>query len=352
MHPETVGSDAPVRLTNFVAAGGCAAKVDKATLEHLLTGMRAVRHPSVLVGSETCDDAGVVALTDDIALVQTIDFFPPMVDSPRGFGRVAAANALSDIYAMGARPVSAVSVYALPTNLPPGVPAEILDGAQDVLETADTPLVGGHTIRDTEIKFGLSVVGVVHPARIVTNAGARPGDALVLTKSLGSGFLCTALKRGELDPATEDRVMAVMTSLNRAASEAMVEIGVHAATDVTGFGLLGHGCGMARASGVTLRIDASEVPWIEGLAPYATSPNVCGGLTRNLAYAERNVRWEGIDEVVRRVLADPQTSGGLLIAVPEALLADLLGALDRRGVGTRAVIGEVVPREEAAVVVH
>ena len=325
--------------------------MDKATLEALLAPVRRFTHPSVLVGSETSDDAGVVRLSDDVALVQTVDFFPPMVDDPEGFGRVGAANSLSDIYAMGARPVSAVCVYALPAKVPDEVPAAILNGAIEVLREADTPLVGGHTVRDEEIKFGLCVLGVVHPKRIVTNAGARPGDVLVLTKPIGSGYLCTALKRGELDEDTEQRVMDVMSTLNRPAGEAMVEVGVHAATDITGFGILGHVLGMATAAGVTMRLRASDVPWIEGLATYATGPNTCGGLNRNLAYSEGKVRWEGGDDLQRRVLADPQTSGGLLMAVPPDRVDALLEALEQRGVTTRAVVGDVLEAGDDPLVV-
>jgi selenide,water dikinase len=318
-------------------------------LEALLAPVRRFVHPAVLVGSETADDAGVVRLTDDIALVQTVDFFPPMVDDPRDFGRVGAANSLSDVYAMGGTPVSAVCVYALPAKLPEHVPAEILNGAVDVLEEANTPLIGGHTVRDEEVKFGLCVVGTVHPSRIVTNAGAQAGDVLVLTKPLGSGYLCTALKRGVLDDDAIQRVMDVMTTLNKAGAEAMVEVGVHAATDVTGFGLLGHALGIATASGVTLRLRAADAPWIEGLAEHATKANTCGGLKRNLAYGDGRVRWDGGDEVQRAVLADPQTSGGLLISVPAERLDALLAALAARNVATRAVVGEVVARTDVAV---
>ncbi len=301
-------------------------------------------HPQVLVGSATGDDAGVVRLSADLALVQTVDFFPPMVDDPYDFGRVGAANSLSDVYAMGGVPVSAVCVLALPPGLPDAAPAAILQGAVDTLERAGCPLVGGHTVKDVEVKFGLCVTGTVHPGRIATNAGARPGDRLVLTKPLGSGYLCTALKRGVLDPKEVRALVEVMAALNRDAAEAMNEVGVHAATDITGFGLLGHGLGMAAASGVTLRIRAEAVPLLAGLARHATEENTCGGLGRNLEYAEGRVAWGPVAALLRGALADPQTSGGLLIAVPAARADALLAALERRGVAPRALVGEVLER--------
>ena len=299
----------------------------------------------MLVSSDTADDAGVVKIRDDLALVQTVDFFPPMVDDPTWFGRVGAANSLSDVYAMGGEPVAAVCVYGLPNEVPDGVPAAILQGAVEKCEEAGAPLVGGHTVVDSEIKFGLAVTGTVHPDRIVANAGAKPGDKLVLTKPLGSGYLCTALKGGRLPAAETMRVMEIMATLNKQAAAAMNEVGVHAGTDLTGFGLIGHACGMADASGVTLRIEAAAVPWIEGLEAYISDANTCGGLVRNLAYADKHVDWQGGSDAQRRVLADPQTSGGLLLSVPGERVDSLLAALAARGVDCRAVLGEVVARD-------
>lgn len=323
--------------------------MDKARLSALLASVRVPHDPRVLVGTSTSDDAGVVRLGPDLALVQTVDFFPPMVDDPRWFGRVAAANSISDVYAMGGTPVSAVSILAIPDDLPPGVVGDILNGAVDVCAEAGCAFVGGHTVSDREIKFGLCVVGTVHPDRVATNAGARPGDRLVLTKPLGNGFLNTALKRGALPEADAQRVMELMATLNRAGAEAMNEVGVSAATDVTGFGLLGHAIGLADASGVSLRLVADQVPWIEGLAAHLTRRNTCGGLTRNLEFARPRVRFTGGSPAQHQVLADPQTSGGLLISVPAARLDALLGALERRGVATRAVIGEVLARQDVSI---
>lgn len=301
------------------------------------------------MGTATSDDAGVVALTPEIALVQTVDFFPPMVDDPAWFGRVAAANSLSDVYAMGGTPHSCVDVLALPDDVPTWVPGDLLNGAVEKVVEAGAVLVGGHTINDKELKFGLAVTGTIHPDRIVTNAGARVGDALVLTKPLGSGYLCTAIKRESLPEDETLRVMEVMATLNRAASEAMVEVGVHAATDVTGFGVLGHVCGMADGAGVTFRVRARALPRIPGVEAHMTKKNTCGGLRRNASYGESRVRYAAdVPEEDRLIAADPQTSGGLLIAVAPEKLDALLAALTLRGVATRAVIGEVVARSDVS----
>lgn len=306
--------------------------------------MRVPSHPHVLVSSDTADDAGVVKINDELALVSTVDFFPPMVDHPTWFGRVGAANSLSDVYAMGGDPVAAVCVYGLPNDVPDGVPAAILQGAVEVCEEAGAPLIGGHTVVDTEIKFGLAVTGTVHPDRIVANAGARPGDRLVLTKPLGSGYLCTAIKRGVLPEEDTLRIMEIMATLNKEAAAAMRDVGVNAGTDLTGFGLIGHACGMADASGVTIRLEAAAVPWVEGLAPYITPENTCGGLVRNRQYGDTHVAWQGGTEAQQSVLCDPQTSGGLLMSVAGDRVDRLVAALAARGVDCRAVVGEVVAR--------
>ncbi len=323
--------------------------MDKGRLEALLAPVRVPQDPRVLVSSATADDAGVVQIRDDLALVQTVDFFPPMVNDPTWFGRVGAANSISDIYAMGGVPVAAVCVYSLPEDVPDGAPAAILQGAVEKCVEADAPLVGGHTVKDTEIKFGLAVTGTVHPDKIVSNASAQAGDVLVLTKPLGSGYLCTALKGGRLTEGEELHVMQIMAELNRAAAEAMVEVGVNSATDLTGFGLIGHALGMADASGVTMRIDAAKVPWMENLEQHATLKNTCGGLNKNMEYARERVLWTGGTEMQQAVLADPQTSGGLFISVAAEKADALLASLEAKGVETRAVLGEVVERADKAV---
>jgi selenide,water dikinase len=321
--------------------------MDKGRLDALLAPVRLPPDPRVLVGTATSDDEGVVALTPDIALVQTVDFFPPMVDDPAWFGRIAAANSLSDVWAMGGAPHSCVAVMALPSDIPEGAPSAILQAAAERVAEGGAVLVGGHTVTDKEVKFGLAVTGTIRPDRIVTNAGARPGDALVLTKPLGTGFLTTAIKR---DTLGEDEALAVMESmaaLNRAACEAMLEAGATAATDVTGFGLLGHACGMADGARVTIRLRARDLPRFPGLERHATPENTCGGLNRNLAWGEGRVRFgPSVSAFDRALVADPQTSGGLLVALPAARVGALLEGLARRGVATRAVVGEVLPRGE------
>ncbi len=323
--------------------------MDKGRLEALLAPVRVPHHPNVLVSSDTADDAGVVRLTDDLALVTTVDFFPPMVDDPTWFGRVGAANSLSDVYAMGGTPVAAVCVYALPDTLPDGVPAAILQGAVEKCVEAGAPIVGGHTVRDTEIKFGLAVSGTVHPDKIVSNANAQVGDVLILTKPLGSGYLCTALKGGRLSDEEELHVMEVMATLNKAGAEAMIEVGVNSATDLTGFGLLGHAIGMANASGVSMRIDTANLPLMEGVERHATPQNTSGGLNKNMDYAKDHVVWTGGNELQRGVIADPQTSGGLFISVAADRADALIAALDARGVGCHPVVGEVVAQGDKAV---
>ena len=313
--------------------------------------MRLPDNPAVLVGTSTADDAGVVRLDDETALVQTVDFFPPMVDDPHDFGRVGAANSVSDVYAMGGRPVSAVSVFALPPDIAEHAPAQILQGAVDALAAEGIPLVGGHTVKDVEVKFGLCVTGVIHPDRIVRNVGAQVGDRLVLTKPLGSGFLCSALKGGRLDESGIRAVVEIMAASNGPAARAMMSVGVHAATDITGYGLLGHSVEMAAGSGVTVELAAAAAPWIDGLEGKVLPENTCGGLKKNAAYAEGHVAYEGGTDEQHAVLADPQTSGGLLIAVAEDRLPALLDALAAEGAPCAAVVGRVTARSDADVVV-
>ena len=280
-------------------------------------------HPQLLVGRETFDDAGVFRLSDDLALVQTVDFFAPIVDDPYAFGQVAAANALSDVYAMGGEPLTALNIVGFPSKgLPLSVLTEILRGGQDKVREAGAVLVGGHTVTDDEVKYGLSVTGRVHPARLLTNAGAVPGDRLVLTKPLGSGVLATALKRGALAAPAVDALVHTMATLNRDASRAAVDVGARCATDVTGFGLLGHASHIARASGVTLRIRARHVPVMDGARAAWEAGARPGGAARNESYLASLAAYHGVDGFERAILIDPQTSGGLLVAVPAGRVSD------------------------------
>lgn len=285
----------------------------------------------VLVDYRTADDAGVYRLDEHRALVQTVDFFTPIVDDPFAYGEIAAANALSDVYAMGGRPLTALAVAALPADLDTSVLRAIFAGGLDMLRRAGVALLGGHTVQDQEIKFGYAVTGEVDPARIWTNAGGRPGDLLYLTKPLGTGIIATALKGGRAPAAAVEVAVASMRTLNRAASEALQRLPaglVHACTDVTGFGLVGHGCEMARASLVTLEIDADRVPVFEGVLSLV-SGNVPGGGRSNARHFAPEVRVDpGIGADLVTILHDPQTSGGLLVAVAagaEAAVEDALG---------------------------
>ena len=291
--------------------------------------------PNVLVGFATSDDAGVYLVRDDLALVQTVDFFTPIVDDPYDFGRIAAANAISDVYAMGGTPLTALNIAAFPVErLGTEILARILAGGAEIARQAGVAILGGHTIEDDEPKYGMAVTGTIDPRRIVTNAGARPGDVLVLTKPLGTGILASALKKGALDAAALDEAIGWMTMLNAAAARAMLAAGAHAATDVTGYGLLGHGGEMMRASGVRLRLSASAVPVLPHVREMLAAGIAPGGTRENARqHAGFTEFAPGIADDTRAILSDAQTSGGLLIALaPEdvpALRAALLagGAL-------------------------
>ena len=318
----------------------------------MLRQLPAPTDPNLLVGTNTADDAGVFRLSDELALVQTVDFFTPVVDEPYWFGAIAAANALSDIYAMGGRPLTALNIAGFPVgSLSLDVLAEILRGGADKVREAGVTLVGGHTIDDPEPKYGLAVTGLIHPARIVTNAGARAGDHLVLTKPLGIGIATTAIQRDRASNALRDSVIALMATLNRAAAEAMLEVGAHAATDITGFGLLGHLAELALGSGLAATISAGAVPVLPGILELAADGIVPGGTLRNLESLADRISWdEAVPGAMRLVLGDAQTSGGLLIAVEPQAEATLLSALHRRGI-EGAVIGAVAAGNTGSIVV-
>ncbi len=308
--------------------------------------MPPVTDPNLLVGIATGDDAAVYRLTDDIALIQTIDFFPPVVDDPYDFGAIAAANALSDVYAMGGHPVIALNVAAFPDGLDTEILGRIMKGGAEKAAEAGTLIAGGHTIEDPEPKYGLSVTGIVQPGHQVANVGARPGDALVLTKPLGSGVLTTAHKNGALDAAPLAEVVSVMSQLNRAASEAMIEVGVNACTDITGFGLLGHLKGMLDGSGVGAEVFLADVPTIPAAWEMIERGFVPGGSGRNRMWIEEGVTWDtGITEAGRIMLMDAQTSGGLLIAVSDDKRDALLSALSVHG-AAGAVIGHITTQRD------
>ena len=292
--------------------------------------------PNALVGTETRDDAAVYALDPEHAVVQTVDFFAPVVDDPYWFGRIAAANALSDIWAMGARPLFALNLVGWPVRtLPMEQLGEVLRGGAEAARLAGIPILGGHSIDDPEPKYGLAVTGLVHPDRILRNVGARPGDRLLLTKPIGTGIASTAIKRGVAPAGLQDRAVEIMAALNRAAGEVLARSGaVHALTDVTGFGLLGHAWNMVEGSRVRLRVMSEAVPLLEGVLELAAQDLVPGGSKANLAWVAPHVRFaEQLPPPLRQVLADAQTNGGLLAAVAPEAASDLLAELRAAGVG-------------------
>jgi selenide,water dikinase len=330
-----------IRLTELSACAGCAAKLGAAELRSVMERVSPATNAHVLVGYGDSDDAGVYLLRDDVGLVQTVDFFTPIVDDPYDFGRIAATNALSDVYAMGGRPLSALNIVAFPEDLDLAILAQILEGGANVARNAGVAILGGHTIKDAEPKYGMAVTGIVDPRRIVTNAGARIGDALVLTKPLGTGILTTARKRDAIAPEDLDEAVAAMTTLNDRAAEAMLAAGAHAATDITGFGLLGHAENMARASRVRLIFDSTAMPFMKRVLELIAGGIVPGGTRHNAqTHATFTDFAPSVPEEVRIGLSDAQTSGGLLISIARENLATLVAELNDRST-MAAVVGEV-----------
>jgi selenide,water dikinase len=303
-----------------------------------------IKNPNVLVGFNLADDAGVYKIRDDLALVQTVDFFPPVVDDPYDFGAIAAANALSDIYAMGGKPLSALNIVGYPAkSLPLSVLDEILRGGADKASEADVAIIGGHTIKTKEPIYGLSVTGTIHPDKIMTNANAKIGDSLVLTKPLGIGIITTAIKKEQAEEKWIKEAVKIMSYLNRSASEVMLSVGINACTDITGYGLLGHLCELVQASKVGAKIFLSKVPVIDCAWKLARQKIVPGGTVANLKFIEDKVDWEhGITEEAKLILSDAQTSGGLLISVPKEKEKKLLDRLIFKGVPNPIVIGEII----------
>jgi selenide,water dikinase len=292
---------------------------------------------------ERAEDAGVFKLTDDLALVQSVDFFTPVVDDPYDFGRIAVANALSDVYAMGARPLTALNVVCFPqAAMDFSILRKILEGGLDMMHEADVILLGGHTVDDPELKYGIAVTGIIHPAKVVHNSTARPGDVLVLTKPIGTGIISTAIKAGTASPAAIKRITDSMAALNRAASEAMVALGAHACKDVTGFGLLGHAAEMLEGTQVGMEIDSAAVPLFPEAKEYYEKGFVPGGLARNRDFRKNMVSFDPkVPAHLQDLLFDPQTSGGLLIALPASKAPRLLEKLSKSGIKAN-IIGRVV----------
>jgi selenide,water dikinase len=324
-------------------------------LAHVLRPLKTHTHPALLVGLEISDDAAVYALAPDQALVQTLDFFPPIVDDPYQFGAIAAANALSDIYAMGGRPIMGLNIAAWPDNLPYDLLTAVFQGGADKVAEAGAVVAGGHTVIDKEPKYGLCITGLVHPDHLLTKGGAQPGDVLVLTKPLGTGVITTAAKNDRVEAAHLEGAIASMLRLNRAASEALVAAGVRAATDITGFGLLGHAAEMAAAAGLCFEIESGIVPALPGARQYIAAGMTPGGIARNYNFlltpdqprpddghdhplpglppdpASRVLVTPGVDDELVTLLLDPQTSGGLFAAVPPDRIAGLEAAMADRG---------------------
>ncbi|MSQ41568.1 MAG: selenide, water dikinase SelD [Dehalococcoidia bacterium] len=341
-----MATEGAVRLTELASCAGCAAKFGPATLAQLVRPLRerfdAADFPALLVGLERSDDAAVYQLTDELAVIQTLDFFPPVVDDPYTYGQIAAANALSDVYAMGGEVLFALNIAAFPEDLDPALLAEIFRGGADKVQESGGVIAGGHTIIDAEPKYGLAVTGVIHPRDILRKGGARPGDALLLTKPLGTGILMTAAK--QRFPGHErglDAAVASMLRLNRTASQLARAARVHAMTDVTGFALAGHAAEMAQHSNATIAIDAGALPELTDARRFARAGALTGGGGRNLAQLGERVRpGSALDASLRDLVYDPQTSGGLLIALPEAAAEPLRRSIEERDGGCWR-IGEV-----------
>ena len=301
-----------------------------------------VNHPNLLVGNDTGDDAAVYRLDNNTAIVVTVDFFTPITDDPYEFGSVAAANSLSDVYAMGGKPLVALNVVGFPAELAVEMLGDVLRGGYDKATEAGCLIVGGHTVDDAEPKYGLSVVGLVEPGREVSNANAQPGDVLVLTKPIGTGIITTGCKQGITPDAILKNAVDVMATLNKGAAEAMMRTGINSCTDITGFGLMGHLRGMARGSNVGAVIDASAVPVLPGVWDLLEKNVVPGGTFRNMNGVDDSVDWEeGISDQQRLLLCDAQTSGGLLIAVTRGKVDQLVSELETSGVETKSLVGEI-----------
>lgn len=301
------------------------------------------RHPQLLVGLETSDDAGVYRLDENTALIQTIDFFTPIVDTPYDFGKIAAANSLSDIYAMGGDPITAMNIVCFPADdLPEAVLRETLEGGLEKIHESGAVLVGGHSVDDPQFMYGLSVTGIVHPDRVLTNGGAQIGDKLILTKPIGTGILATAIKGKIADTAAVRRLVDVASGLNKTAATVARDFSPHACTDITGFGLAGHLLEMARAAGKIFRIDARAVPVLDSVVEYGTMGMFPGGAYANKKHFSDWVNVaSGVDDILADILFDPQTSGGLVYALPAPGAKSLLAALRDRGIDAR-IIGEVI----------
>lgn len=341
-----------IRLTELTKTSGWAAKIGPDVLAQVLCHLPKNYDENLIVGLDTSDDAAVYKIDENLALIQTLDFFTPVVDDPYVFGQIAAANSLSDVYAMGGEPKLAMNIVCFPNCLDPDVLVEILKGGHDKVEEAGAILVGGHTVEDEEPKYGLSVAGFVHPNKVLTNSNAKPGDVLIITKPLGLGIINTAIKGGIADSVSYNEAVKVMSTLNKFGKEALDGIMVNSVTDITGFGLLGHALEMAEASGVAIKIHYKDIPLITNALEYAQMGLVPAGAYSNRVYIGDEVKFKSqISEDMEDVLFDPQTSGGLLISLPRKEADKLLKALENNPT-SYGIIGEVVEKEEHYLIVE
>jgi len=337
-----------IKLTSLSHGSGCGCKMTRKDLSVVLSHLPPVADPNIIIGTATADDAAVYKIDDKRAIVQTVDFFTPIVDDPYAYGQISAANSISDIYAMGGRPLFALSIIAFPINtIPASILGEIVRGGVDKAKEAGIEIIGGHSIDDPEPKYGLTVTGVVELDKVVRNDMAEAGDALILTKPLGAGIISKAIKENKASEDDIKEVIKVMSFLNKGASEAMVEAGIKAATDITGFGLLGHLYGMLKASGVGAKLKLSSIPTIKSVWNYAKKGHIPGGTKNNLEYVKGKIIWgDSITDETKYILADAQTSGGLLISCPKEKKGKLIALLSKANCLAVSEIGEVVEDKE------
>lgn len=340
------------RLTEMSKSSGWAAKIGPDTLAQVLCQLPKSYDENLIVGIETSDDAAVYKINEDIAIIQTLDFFTPVVDDPYTFGQIAATNSLSDVYAMGGEPKLAMNIICFPTCLSPNIMAEILKGGYDKVTEANAILIGGHTVEDEEPKYGLSVSGFIHPDNVLTNCNAKVGDVLILTKPIGVGIINTAIKAQMVDNDTYEEAVKTMTTLNKYAKDAMLKVGVNSCTDITGFGLLGHALEMAEGSGVTIKLYSDKIPVLPQAFEYAKMGLVPGGAYSNMGYIGDKVTFDNkVSQEMQDIMYDPQTSGGLLISV-DAKKADLL-MKELEGNATKyGIVGEVVEKLQNYIIVE
>jgi len=340
-------------LLTTVETGGCSSKIPPRLLEELLSGLPLSADPKILVDIATHDDAGVYKISDDMALVLTTDFFPPLVSDGYEFGQIAATNSISDVYAMGGTPLLAMNIMMFPSSrIPLEVYSEILRGGYDKAKEAGVSIIGGHSIDDYPPKYGLAVIGTVHPEKIITNAGAKTGDVLILTKPIGTGIILAAHRLGMASAQQLEEVKRHMNRLNNDGARMMQKYGVTGATDITGFGLAGHALKMARGSGVTIRLSMNSVPLADGTYAFAEMACIPGAAFRNLEYVEREARFvETLDYNLKMIAHDAQTSGGLLMSVSEAKADALLGDLRAAGHPWATVVGTVEPKQDFSLII-